>query len=55
MVVVALCTIILLRKRLSFLLGDVHTAHSQPIIGTPLLVPVPRNVIVSDGCATFQK
>jgi hypothetical protein len=28
---------------------DVQTAQSQPIIGTPLLVPVPRNVMVSFG------
>jgi hypothetical protein len=39
-------TKMLLRKRLSFLLVEVHTGHSQPIIGTPLLVPVPRKVIL---------
>jgi len=28
---------------------DVQTAQSQPIIGTPLLVPVPRKVIFKEG------
>jgi len=36
-------------NRLSFLSGDVHTSQSQAIIGTPLLVPVPRNVILREG------
>jgi hypothetical protein len=37
------------RRRLSRVSVDVQTAQSQPIIGTPLLVPVPRNVMVSFG------
>jgi hypothetical protein len=44
-VVVVLCTNMLLRKRLSFLSGEVHTSQGQAIMGTPLLVPVPKNVI----------
>jgi hypothetical protein len=55
MVVLALCTRILLRNLLSFLLADVQTSQSQPIIGTPLLVPVPRNVILRGGLCTMQK
>jgi hypothetical protein len=47
-------TKMLLRKRLSFLSGEVHTAHSQAIIGTPLLVPVPRKVILREGELTWQ-
>jgi len=43
------CTSILERSRLSFLSVDVHTAQSQAIIGTPLLVPVPRKVILREG------
>jgi len=27
----------------------VQTAQEHPIIGTPLLVPVPKKVMVSDG------
>jgi hypothetical protein len=38
----------LLRSLLSFLLLDKHTSQWQAIIGTPLLVPVPKNSIVSD-------
>jgi len=53
-VVVADCTKMLLRKRLSFLLVDVHTAQEQPIIGTPLLVPVPKNVIFNKDVCTFS-
>jgi hypothetical protein len=41
--------IMLGRKRLSFVSFDVHTSHSQAIIGTPVLVPVPRNVILREG------
>jgi hypothetical protein len=37
------------RKRLSFLSVEVHTSQSQAIIGTPLLVPVPRKVIFNEG------
>lgn len=32
------------RARVSRGSVDVHTAHAQPIIGTPIDVPVPRNV-----------
>jgi hypothetical protein len=39
----------LLRSRLSFLSVDAHIAQGQAIIGTPVLVPVPRNVIFKDG------
>ena len=31
--------------------GDVHTAHSQARVGTPIEVPVPRNVSVA--CIEF--
>jgi hypothetical protein len=44
----------LVRSRLSFLLADVQTAQPQPIMGTPLLVPVPKNVMVNGGCCTQQ-
>jgi hypothetical protein len=37
------------RSLLSFLSGDVHTGHSQAIIGTPALVPVPKKVMVNEG------
>ena len=47
--VLADCTRILLRSLLSFLSLEVHTTQLQAIMGTPLLVPVPRNVIFSDG------
>ena len=40
---------ILERRRLSFLFADVHILHVQAIIGTPLLVPVPKNVIFKEG------
>ena len=49
MVVVGDSTNMLERKRLSFLSVDVHTSQSQAIMGTPLLVPVPRKVILSCG------
>ena len=45
----------LLRSRLSFLSADVHTSQSQAIMGTPLLVPVPRKVMVNGGQITFVK
>jgi hypothetical protein len=32
-----------------------QTAQLQPIMGTPLLVPVPKNVTVKDGYDTTQK
>jgi hypothetical protein len=48
-VVVADSTSMLERKRLSFLSFEVHTSQSQAIIGTPLLVPVPRKVIFKEG------
>jgi len=48
-VVFADCTRILDRSRLSFLLAEVHTSQLQAIIGTPLLVPVPRKVIFNGG------
>ena len=40
---------ILERSLLSFLSVDRHTSQSQPIMGTPPLVPVPKNVMVSGG------
>ena len=49
------CTKMLLRRRLSFVSVDVHTAHWQAIMGTPLLVPVPRNVMVMGGQVTGNK
>jgi hypothetical protein len=45
----------LLRKRLSLSSADVHTRQPQAIIGMPVLVPVPRNVMVSDELLTPQK
>jgi hypothetical protein len=42
------------RSRLSFWSPDRQTSQSQPIIGTPLLVPVPRNVMVRGGQVTLQ-
>jgi hypothetical protein len=38
-----------LRSRLSFLSFDVQTSHEHAIMGTPLLVPEPRNVMVNSG------
>jgi hypothetical protein len=40
---------ILDRSLLSFGSPDVQTGHSQAIIGTPALVPVPKKVTVNDG------
>jgi hypothetical protein len=34
---------------LSFLSVEVQTSQSHPIIGTPLLVPVPKKIIFSRG------
>jgi hypothetical protein len=42
------------RSLLSLLSADEHISQSQPIIGTPLLVPVPRKVIFNDGANTRQ-
>jgi hypothetical protein len=39
----------LLRSRLSLLSVDAHTAQGQAIIGTPVLVPVPKKVIFNGG------
>jgi len=47
-------TTMLERNRLSFGFSDVQTAQEQPIIGMPVLVPVPRNVIFNVGKATAQ-
>jgi hypothetical protein len=44
----------LVRNRLSRLSVDVQTVQLQPIMGTPLLVPVPRKVMVNGGCCTQQ-
>ena len=54
MVVVVDCTKMLVRNLLSFLLGDVQTAQWQPIIGIPVLVPVPKKVNVNCGAFTLQ-
>jgi hypothetical protein len=43
------------RSRLSFGSVDRHTSQLQATIGTPLLVPLPRKVIVSGGQVTEQK
>jgi hypothetical protein len=37
------------RRRLSFLSVEAQTGQGQAIIGTPLLVPVPKNVIFKGG------
>ena len=44
----------LLRKRLSFVFVEVQTLQWQAIIGTPLLVPVPRKVILRAGALIQQ-
>lgn len=44
-VVVAELILILVLNLLSFGLLEVHTGHSQPIRGTPVLVPDPKMVI----------
>jgi hypothetical protein len=48
-VVVLLSTSMLVRRRLSFESGDVHTGQLQATIGTPVLVPVPKKVIFNGG------
>jgi len=52
--VVALFTNMLLRKRLSFESSEIHTLHPQATIGTPLLVPVPKKVMVNGGQCTMR-
>jgi len=47
--VVSDSTRMLLRSRLSFTSSDLQTGQLQAIMGTPLLVPVPRKVILSGG------
>jgi len=42
------------RNLLSFGFDEVQTAQEQPIIGIPVLVPVPRKVIFKVGEATAQ-
>jgi len=37
------------RKRLSFTSVDRQTSQSQATMGTPVLVPVPRKVMVKEG------
>jgi hypothetical protein len=54
MVVVADCIKILERSLLSFASVEVHTSQEQPIMGMPVLVPVPRKVIFSGGAFTEQ-
>jgi hypothetical protein len=49
MVVVPDSTIMLGRKRLSFASFEVHTSQVHAIMGTPVLVPVPRKVILRAG------
>jgi len=53
-VVVGDSTKMLVRSRLSFGFDEVQTAQWQPIIGMPVLVPVPRNVILMFGALTKQ-
>ena len=44
----------LLLSLLSFVLVDEQTVQPQAIIGTPLLVPVPKKVIFKEGKAIVQ-
>jgi hypothetical protein len=44
----------LVRNLLSLGLVDVQTGQLQPIIGMPVLVPVPRNVIFKLISPTLQ-
>ena len=53
MVVVSLSTNMLLRNLLSFSSGEEQTWQVHPTMGTPLLVPVPSNVIVKDNLCVF--
>lgn len=43
-----------MRRRLSLLSVEVQTSQSQPMIGMPCDVPVPRNVIFKDGKIWFK-
>ena len=45
----ALCTRILLRSLLSCESPEQHTSQVQATMGTPVLVPVPRKVMVMGG------
>jgi hypothetical protein len=45
----------LLRSLLSLEFAEVHTSHWQAIMGTPLLVPVPKKVMVNGGEITVVK
>lgn len=47
--VLSLSTRMLLRSLLSLGSVELQTGQLQAIIGTPLLVPVPKNVICKDG------
>jgi hypothetical protein len=49
------CTRILQRNLLSLGFTELQTSQGQAIIGTPLLVPVPSNVMVSGGYDTVDK
>jgi hypothetical protein len=42
------------RSLVSFLSVEAHTSQLQAIIGTPLLVPEPRKIILSGGYVTQQ-
>ena len=53
-VVLGDCTMMLLRNRLSRRSAEAQTSQGQAIMGTPLLVPVPKNVIVRGGIVTAQ-
>jgi len=44
----------LLLKRLSLGSEEVQTSQSQAIMGTPLLVPVPKNVICNEEECTCK-
>jgi hypothetical protein len=41
------------RSRLSRGSGEAHTSQGHAIIGTPVLVPVPRKVIFNGGLFTM--
>lgn len=47
--VVLLSTKMLLRSRLSLVFDEVHTSQPQATMGTPVLVPVPKKVILIGG------
>jgi hypothetical protein len=56
MVVLADCTKMLLRRRLSRLSADWQMLHWQATMGTPPLVPVPKKVMISgvDGISLVK-